>query len=256
MPKNKKKNNKQRPQQRPAKKQNQNRWVIIVSTVFVLILVFAIVGIVINNKHNDAADTSQSSNQEKASSGQASYKNFDYNDQPSLGEKDAPVKIAEFGDYKCPYCKQFELSIFPKLEKDYIDTGKVQFYFFNYILFGNESWLAAEAAESIYHNYPEHFWDFHQLLYKNQGAEDKAWVTKDLLKKIAKQAVPNLDVKKLQWDMDHNTYEDNITKDITMGGQGLGTPTLFLNGKVLSTGDTFDYKNLKKQIDQALNAGE
>jgi|GEM_PF-378216 len=258
MPKKKKKNNKYRPSQRPERpeqKQTNSSWIIIVSTVFVLVLVFVIVGIVVNNKHS-ATTNNQSTNQASTSNNQAVTRNIDYSDQPSLGKSDAPVKIVEFGDYKCPYCQRFELSIFPKIQKDYIDTGKVQFYFLNYILFGDESRLAAEASESIYHHYPDRFWSFHQLLYKNQGPEDKSWVTKGVLEKIAKQAVPNLNVSQLQSDMDHSTYDKDINKDITMGGAGLGTPTLLMNGKMLDSSLTFDYAKLSEQIDQAVNANK
>ena len=45
-----------------------------------------------------------------------------------LGSKDAPVTLVEFTDYQCPYCRQFHVSVFGELKKNYIDTGKVRFY--------------------------------------------------------------------------------------------------------------------------------
>jgi len=256
MPKKKKKNTKHRPSQRPEQKQTNSSWVIIVSTIFVLVLAFVIVAIVVHNKNSATTNSNQSVNQASTSDNQAVTRNIDYSDQPSLGKSDAPVKIVEFGDYKCPFCQRFELSIFPKIQKDYIDTGKVQFYFLNYILFGDESRLAAEASESIYHHYPDRFWNFHQLLYKNQGPEDKSWVTEDVLEKIAKQAVPNLNVSQLRSDMDHSTYDKDINKDMKMGGAGLGTPTLLINGKMLDSSLTFDYPKLSEQIDQDVNSSK
>ena len=45
-----------------------------------------------------------------------------------LGSKDAPVTLVEFTDYQCPYCRQFHVTVFSELKKNYIDTGKVRFY--------------------------------------------------------------------------------------------------------------------------------
>ena len=45
-----------------------------------------------------------------------------------LGSKDAPVTLVEFTDYQCPFCRQFHVTVFSELKKNYIDTGKVRFY--------------------------------------------------------------------------------------------------------------------------------
>ena len=38
---------------------------------------------------------------------------------------DGKIKIIEYGDFKCPYCKKVEKNVMPKLKKHYIDTDKV-----------------------------------------------------------------------------------------------------------------------------------
>jgi len=45
-----------------------------------------------------------------------------------LGSKDAPITVVEFTDYQCPFCRQFHVTTFPELKKNFIDTGKVRFY--------------------------------------------------------------------------------------------------------------------------------
>jgi protein-disulfide isomerase len=45
-----------------------------------------------------------------------------------LGSKDAPLTLVEFTDYQCPFCRQFHLTTYNELKKNYIDTGKVRFY--------------------------------------------------------------------------------------------------------------------------------
>ena len=38
---------------------------------------------------------------------------IDYENQPFLGDENAPVEIIEFGDYKCPHCGEFNSSVLP-----------------------------------------------------------------------------------------------------------------------------------------------
>ena len=230
-------------QREKEKKKRQQTWIIMSTTLVVLIVIALIVSIVFTNKKNQTAEPGASSAQNQV---------IQYNNEPSMGNDKAPIKVAEFGDYKCMYCRQFDLTVFPKLKKDYIDSGKVQFYFMNFPIIAQDSVLAANASETIYEEHPDDFWKFHELIYQNQGDETKPWVTEDLLVKFAKEAVPNLDVKPFRWSLSQASYQDQVNRDKQMG-QKLdvqGTPSLFINGQAV--GNPLDYNALKKQLDQAL----
>ncbi len=41
------------------------------------------------------------------------------------GSEDDPVRIVEFSDYGCSYCRRFHAETLPTLKKQYIETGKV-----------------------------------------------------------------------------------------------------------------------------------
>lgn len=222
-----------------AKQKKKQTWVIMISTIVVLIVIAGIVMIVFQNKDKVV----------KSDGG------ITYTGQPSIGKADAPVRIAEFGDYKCIFCHQFEMNIYPKLKKDFIDTGKVKFYFMNYTIIAQDSVNAANAGEAIFAMYPDHFWDFHKLLYENQGSETEAWVTNDLLMSLAKKAVPNLNEAKFKSAIEQGTYIDQIKTDVNMGkAAGVnGTPSVFINGKLVPGQDTLDYNSLKGYIQKALN---
>jgi len=43
-----------------------------------------------------------------------------------LGAKDAPVIVVEYASMTCPHCAHFDETTYPKVKKDYIDTGKVR----------------------------------------------------------------------------------------------------------------------------------
>ncbi len=43
-----------------------------------------------------------------------------------LGAKDAPVIVVEYASMTCPHCAHFDETTYPKVKKNYIDTGKVR----------------------------------------------------------------------------------------------------------------------------------
>ncbi|MEO1458281.1 MAG: DsbA family protein [Pseudomonadota bacterium] len=44
-----------------------------------------------------------------------------------LGDPEAPVTVYEYASFTCPHCAAFHNNTFPEIEKNYIETGKVQF---------------------------------------------------------------------------------------------------------------------------------
>lgn len=66
------------------------------------------------------------------------------------GRGDAPVRIIEFSDYGCGYCRKFHLETWPTLARDFIEPGKVEWKFLPYVsgMFKNSptATLGAECA--------------------------------------------------------------------------------------------------------------
>src|SRR5690606_31599291 len=48
---------------------------------------------------------------------------------PVSGNENAKVTIVEFSDFQCPFCKRFFDETYSQLKRDYVDTGKVKFYY-------------------------------------------------------------------------------------------------------------------------------
>lgn len=44
-----------------------------------------------------------------------------------LGPADAPLTIIEFTDLQCPYCARFARETFPRLRREYVDTGRLRY---------------------------------------------------------------------------------------------------------------------------------
>ncbi len=52
--------------------------------------------------------------------------------EPFIGNVNAPVTIAYWYDYQCPFCKRNEEETMPQIVKNYVDTGKVKIVFKDY----------------------------------------------------------------------------------------------------------------------------
>ncbi len=181
---------------------------------------------------------------------------FDYSTMPVMGSQDAPVKIVEMGDYKCPSCQYFTQEISPQLKKDFIDTGKVALYFSNYLIISpdGDSNTAALAAQSVFHQNKDEFWKYYEAIYKNQGDESTEWATPDFLVDLAKTEKINVDYDKLRKDIDEKTYQDEIDSQQKKARElnVMSTPTLFLNGEKASEQASMDYAELKPFIEKKL----
>ncbi|WP_308634245.1 DsbA family protein [Paenibacillus silvisoli] len=181
---------------------------------------------------------------------------FEYDQLPILGKADAPVKIVEFGDYKCPSCQVFSQQIKPQIEKDYIESGKVAMYFMNFPFIGEDSTTAALAAQSVFHQNNDAFWKYFDVLYKNQQDEHTLWATPEHLVQLAKDNAIDVDLDLLKKDIEDRTYQSEVNKHTKAANAAnvMSTPTLFINGEEF-TGSFGDYPAIKKAIDEALAAG-
>lgn len=178
---------------------------------------------------------------------------FAYEEQPMLGDANAPVALVEFADFKCPSCKAFHTEILPQLKKDYIDTGKVRLYYLNFPVVSADSETAAMASEAVYSQNKEAFWDFYDLVYDNQQSESLTWATEEYFVELAKKELPSIDADKLAEDLDKNTFKPDLQKDQAIGLKAnvRGTPTIYVNDKMVQ--QFYNYDEIKALIEEELN---
>lgn len=171
-------------------------------------------------------------------------------DDPFLGEEDAKVTIVEFSDYQCPFCKKFFTDIFPSLKEDFIDTGKVKYVFRDLPLNihppAYNAALASECAED-----QGKYWEMHDHLFDNQSDWGKAEDVNETLIGYASE----LGLKEAEFTdcLTSEKYKDEIDKDkedaTSYGARG--TPTLFVNGKIVR-GVPRSYDTFKEFIEEEL----
>jgi protein-disulfide isomerase len=213
-----------------------------------VVLVLAIFGFILFNRFRPASTTAPTA----AGTSAADPSKLSYEGQPATGDANAPVKIALFEDFKCPACKYFDENVWPKLEKEYINSNQVQAYFMNYAFLAPDSRTAAVAGECVYRQNEALFWDYKAILYRSQGQESQAWATPARLTELAREYVPDINADDLKTCIDENRYEAEVKADVEMGTTiGVsGTPSLFVNGTKVENAN--DYAQVKALIDEAL----
>lgn len=176
---------------------------------------------------------------------------INYENQPYVGEESAPVQIVEFGDYKCPVCKDFNESFFPQIEKEFVETGKAKFYFMNFPFINVDSERSALFAETVYQELGnEAFWKFHEMLYSKQPEDTKYEkmdiFTESFLEETLKETASDKEVEKVVKAFQEKKSEDAVEQDEThVEKLGVtGTPTLFINGKQFEGNSFEDFKEI------------
>ena len=183
---------------------------------------------------------------------------IDKNSLESKGNQRARAVIIEFSDFQCTYCLSYVTQTFPQLDKDYIGSGKVRYFFRNLPLTAAHpnSFRAAEAAHCAAEQ--GKFWQAHDRFFANQNAlNPNDWVQHA-------QAL-GVDAAKFNECLQSGKFDDEIKKDIGEA-QSLGidgTPA-FLIGMMAPNGRTVSvrkvmlgaepYDNFKQALDDLLSA--
>jgi protein-disulfide isomerase len=148
---------------------------------------------------------------------------------PVRGDANAPVTIVEYGDFQCTSCDAFFRAVEPRLLSDYVTTGKAKLVFKNFPWIGDESQRAAEAAACA--GAQGKFWEYHDVLYSSQRAENSGTFAVPNLKRFAAQL--GLDQTAFDACVDGRAYKAAVDQDMNeVRTLGLtGTPTFVINGQ-------------------------
>ncbi len=163
-----------------------------------------------------------------------------------IGNKEAKVKLVEFSDFQCPYCKAFQLNTIQKIIKDY--SGRILFAYKNFPLeFHAQAQNAALSAECA--NEQGKFEAYSGRLFNLQDDWGKSQGTQKF-KTYALQT--GLNTAQFNQCLDDKKYQDKINKDIEEGKSfGIsGTPSIFINDQFKN--GAISYEDIKKVIDEEL----
>ena len=168
---------------------------------------------------------------------------------PTKGQPNAPISVVEFSDFQCSFCRKFWQETFPKLEAEYIKTGKVRFVYRHFIALGPLSEQAAHAAECA--GEQGKFWPYHNLLFERAGP---LAFTDGRLKEYAREL--GLDPRALDGCMTSGRYKDRIRQESAAAHYlgATGTPTFLIGGQLLIGAHPFE--TFKRALDAILAVAE
>ncbi len=173
----------------------------------------------------------------------------------SLGNANAPAQMVVWSDFQCPVCQDFAVQVEPRLVPDFVATGKLRITYKDLIVIdthvqgGHESRDAAAAAECAASQ--NKFWPFHDYLFANQLGENVGSFTRDRLIALARAA--GLDVTTFTSCYDSGKMYSLVDASNAAGAKAgyNSTPTVVLNGKIITSTVWADYTALSAAINAA-----
>jgi protein-disulfide isomerase len=148
-----------------------------------------------------------------------------------LGRPDAPLTMVEFTDLQCPFCRQFHITAFEQIKKDYIDTGKLRYISRDLPLENLHPLAVAAARASRCAGEQSRFWEMrHAILINNArlAGDSFAGFAQDLKLNGPAFSACAADATKFRAEIQKDTAD--------AGSIGItGTPT-FVIGRTIATG--------------------
>ena len=157
-------------------------------------------------------------------------------DDPVLGDKNAPITLIEWSDYECPFCKRHFMQTLPLLKEKYIDTGKLKLVFRDFPLsfhdpLATQQAMAAECVREQSND--ETYFAYHDLIFQTTKSNGQG-MKKEQLYDLAEDV--GVDKAEFADCLDSGKYKNEVLKDIS-DGQSVGingTPGFILNGRLIS----------------------
>jgi protein-disulfide isomerase len=144
------------------------------------------------------------------------------------GEASAPFTIIEFADFQCPACAQFYQQVEPLIQSEFVATGKAKFAYYDFPLTQAHpnAFLAARAGHCAEDQ--QRFWEYHDVLYRNQnrwaGAPNPAGLFEDYAEQVG------MDGGAFNACLRSDKHADVVTANMELGAQMQvpGTPTIYV----------------------------
>lgn len=176
---------------------------------------------------------------------------------PVIGSASAPVVIAYWFDYQCPFCKMNELETISQIEKDYVQTGKVRIVFKDFAFLGPDSITLASVARAVWESDPQKYYAWHHAMLANQGQEGSGWATEAKIKEITATVLSADETARVIQLAKQNAakYEAAQKADQAEGTDiGInGTPAMLIGDQMVGGYvQTAQYAQLKAVIDAQL----
>ena len=176
-----------------------------------------------------------------------SLEGIELEDEPSIGEEDAPIKVVEYNEFGCPFCAEWngfdasprtpidQMDIAGNLESQYIDSGEVELISKDYPVpnlhpNGPE---AHKAANCVYEHEQDSYFDFHDRLFDRRDSWMQSGDSnmEGTFRNISEDLELDTETVMSCYESSEN-QEANEDKNNALQNLGrFGTPTFFVGNK-------------------------
>ena len=160
---------------------------------------------------------------------------------PSKGPETAPVTIAEFSEFQCPFCLKADPTV-KRIAEVYRDQVRIVWKHYPLTMHQNAT-VAALAAEAAGNQ--NKFWEYHDKLFANQKS-----LAVESLQQYARDL--GLDMDRFEKDRLNPETRKRVEADMAEAEalRVSATPSFFINGRFLRGAQPFEA--LAKIIDEEL----
>lgn len=148
--------------------------------------------------------------------------------EPFIGDPNAPVMLAYWLDFQCPFCKRFEQQTLPTLIDRYIELGELKVVFKDFQFLGSDSQDAGLVSKAVWELYPDAYFEWHEAMYNTQDGENSGFGDLASILQLIRDEVPRIDADKIaaQVEQKRLEYQQEQDADKAEGSQfGIsGTP--------------------------------
>lgn len=168
---------------------------------------------------------------------EVNIKDVDVKNEPYIGDQNAPITMAYWFDFQCPFCKRFETDTMPTLIEKYVNTGKLKIVFKDYQFLGPDSTTAGLAENAVWETAPGSYQAWHKSMYENQDDENAGWGKKEDIITMTR-AIPGIDADQVSslMDQEKEAYQKELGEDNQEGTKfGVsGTPGFVVGDQSIS----------------------
>lgn len=168
---------------------------------------------------------------------------IDVKNRPVLGDENAKNTIILAFDYSCPWCKKWFKEVLPKIEDEFIDTGKTKFVGQPLAILNQDSLFMTKVDRFVELKYPNKYYKVQRKFESRANDAEVDWATEDYILSTLKAAGIKTTIEEVN-KIDNDGFK--TTSEYTENYGVESVPTVYINGAKLN--DPFNINEMKSLL--------
>jgi protein-disulfide isomerase len=204
-----------------------NRRLLAIGSPILAIAIFAGVLIAVHLTTSSGTSSPDISNLSFVSNAKSEFAGIPSNGNV-VGYANAPVTVQEYGDLRCPVCREFDSTVIPDVLQKLVRTHKAKLLYRHWPILGPNSEYANRAAYAA--EQQSKLWEYGLVVYYNQGDEQQNWFTKAFARAVATSL--GLDMARFDHDFDNTSASAAQIAAVNSAAEShkfTGTPSILVS---------------------------